>query len=64
MKKAIATTIAAAMLAGLSFGVASAPASAATAVVKHPAHWHMHQVCTTHMHNHHKVKVCHWVKNK
>ena len=61
MQKTIAAAVAALTIVALSFG----PAVAATTVVvkHHPAHWGQHQVCKTHWHNHHKVKVCTWVKN-
>jgi hypothetical protein len=69
MNKVIATTVAALMLAGLSFG-ATVPAMAAShpvhhvaVVAHHSAHWHMHQRCKTVLRHHHHVKVCTWVKN-
>lgn len=74
MKKTIATTLAALMLAAVTAGAAQ-PADAATymthpsmhttvkVVIKHPKHRHQHLVCTTHWRHHHKVRVCFWVPN-
>ena len=64
MKTTIATTVAALLIAAVSFGATVAPASAAM-MVKHPAHWGQHKVCKTSWdHHHHKVTVCTWVKNR
>ena len=71
MKKIVATTLAALMLAAVSVGGTIETASAAPysmhpnfhVVIKHPKHWHEHLVCTTHWRHHHKVKVCYWVPN-
>jgi hypothetical protein len=62
LKTTIATTVAALLIAAVSFGATVAPASAAM-MAKHPAHWGMRQVCkTTWDHHHHKHTVCTWVK--
>jgi Spy/CpxP family protein refolding chaperone len=74
MSKAIATTVAALMLAGLSFSAGVAPAAAAQMfqpmhpvhspiMVRHAPHWHQHKVCETQVHHHHRVTVCTWAGN-
>jgi hypothetical protein len=74
MSKAIATTVAALMLAGLSFGAGVAPAAAApmyqpmhpvhpSIMIRHAPHWHQHKVCKTRVNHHHRVTVCTWVGN-
>lgn len=68
MKKAIATTLAALLLAGVSVGAAVQPAAAIPysmhpvyPIVVHHRHHHRHVVCVTHWRHHHKVKFCYWV---
>ena len=68
MKKIIATTLAALMLAGVALGGAVETASAAPysmhmqfPTVHHSKHWHQHMVCTVKWRHHHKVRVCFWV---
>jgi|SwirhisoilCB2_FD_contig_31_26362923_length_273_multi_2_in_0_out_0_1 hypothetical protein len=70
MKKIIATTLAALMLASVSVGVAVQPAAAISYTVhigspmmhKHHKHWHpRHRICITHWRHHHPVRVCYWV---
>ena len=69
MKKTIATTLAALLIAGISAGAAE-PAAAAyfpphpPIMIKHPKHWHEHFVCVTHWRHGHKTKVCFWVPNR
>ena len=72
MKRIIATTLTALMLAGVAAGGSLQTASAAPfhplihAIVSmstHHKHWHEHQVCKRTWHHHHKVTVCYWVPN-
>ena len=71
MKNILVAAVAALTIAGLSSAAFAAPVvvvkghpgPAKVVVVKHPAHWHQHQVCKIKVGpHHHKTKVCVWVK--
>ncbi len=64
MQTILATALAAAVLASLTFGATAAVTLPGHVLKPVNSHLGMHLVCKDDVHNHRQIKVCTWVKDK